>query len=44
MELPHLNPLPEWKDRLQNIEKGEAWKWKQELEIAASYLDGQKIV
>ncbi|MBO9681070.1 MAG: hypothetical protein J7502_00115 [Flavisolibacter sp.] len=34
MELPHLNPLPEWKDRLQNIERGEAWKWKQELEIA----------
>lgn len=34
MDLSQFNPLPEWKDRLQNIEKGEAWKWKEELEIA----------
>ncbi len=34
MDLSHLNPLPEWEDHLQNIDKGEAWKWKEELQIA----------
>jgi hypothetical protein len=35
MDLPHLNnPLPEWKDRLRNIDQGEDWKWKEELQIA----------
>lgn len=34
MDLSHLNPLPEWEDRLHNIDKGEAWKWKEELQMA----------
>jgi hypothetical protein len=34
MDLSHLNPLPPWSNRLRNTESGEAWKWKQELEIA----------
>jgi hypothetical protein len=34
MDLSHLNSLPEWEDRFQNIDKGEAWKWKEELQIA----------
>lgn len=34
MDLPRLNPLPEWEDRLHNVDKGEAWKWKEELQIA----------
>lgn len=34
MNLPHLNPLPEWKQSMRNIEKGEEWKWKEELQAA----------
>ena len=34
MDLSQLNPLPEWEDSLQNIDKDEAWKWRAELEIA----------
>jgi hypothetical protein len=34
MDLPNLNPLPEWEDRLQKTDKGEEWKWKEELQIA----------
>ena len=34
MALSQLNPLPEWEDSLQNIDKEEAWKWRAELEIA----------
>jgi hypothetical protein len=35
MDLQHLsNPLPEWDGRLKNIDKGDEWKWKDELEIA----------
>lgn len=34
MDLPHLNPLPQWEDRFTNVEKGEAWKWKDELQMA----------
>lgn len=34
MELPHLNPLPEWRNFLRNTDKGEYWKWKEELQIA----------
>ena len=34
MDLSHLDPLPEWRDHFQNIDKGETWKWKEELEIA----------
>jgi len=34
MDLSHLNPLPEWKDRLQDLDKDEEWKWKEELQIA----------
>lgn len=34
MDLPSLNPLPEWEDRLRNVDKDEAWKWKEELQIA----------
>lgn len=34
MDLPHLNPLPQWEDRFKNVEKGEAWKWKDELQMA----------
>jgi hypothetical protein len=34
MDLPHLNPLPEWEDRFRNIDKGEDWKWREELQIA----------
>lgn len=34
MELPQLNPLPEWKNHLRNIDNDEAWKWKEELQIA----------
>lgn len=34
MDLSHLNPLPEWKDRLRNTHKGEEWKWKEELQHA----------
>ena len=34
MDLLNLNPLPEWEGRLQNRNKGEAWKWKVELQIA----------
>ena len=33
MDLPNLNPLPEWEHRLQNREKGDEWKWKEELQI-----------
>lgn len=28
------NPLPEWRDRLSDFSKDEAWKWKEELTIA----------
>lgn len=28
------NPLPEWKDRLNRLDKGEEWKWKEELQAA----------
>ncbi len=34
MDLPLLNPLPEWEGRLHHVDKGEAWKWKEELQIA----------
>jgi hypothetical protein len=33
MDLLNLDPLPKWEDRFQNIDKGEAWKWKEELQI-----------
>jgi hypothetical protein len=35
MDLQQLsNPLPEWDPPLKNIDKGDEWKWKDELEIA----------
>ena len=34
MDLPNLNPLPKWENRLQNIDKNESWKWSEELRIA----------
>ena len=34
MDLSRLNPLPEWKDRLTDADNGEAWKWREELQIA----------
>jgi hypothetical protein len=34
MDLPNLNALPEWKEHFLNTDKGEAWKWKEELKIA----------
>jgi len=36
MFLNKLNPLPEWnrRRRFLNMEEGESWKWKTELEIA----------
>lgn len=34
MDLLSLNPLPEWDDRFQKPDEGEAWKWKEELQIA----------
>jgi hypothetical protein len=35
MDLMHFNnPLPEWKNHLRNVDKGEDWKWKEELQIA----------
>lgn len=34
MDFPRLNPLPEWDDGFKNIDKGEAWKWREELQIA----------
>jgi hypothetical protein len=35
MDLQHLtDPLPEWDRHLKNIDKGDEWKWKDELEIA----------
>lgn len=39
MDLPHLNPLPEWEDRFQNTGEGEAWKWKEELQIAEALYE-----
>lgn len=34
MDLPHFQSLPEWNDRLTGFDKDEAWKWREELEIA----------
>ena len=34
MDISYLNPLPEWEDRFQNIDKDEAWKWKETLQAA----------
>ena len=34
MDISYLNPLPEWEDRFQNIDKSEAWKWKETLQAA----------
>ena len=44
MDLSHLNPLPEWKDRLTNEDEGEAWKWREELELAeATYNQWREV-
>ncbi len=32
MDLLNLNPLPEWGDHWHNRNKGEEWKWKEELQ------------
>lgn len=34
MDLPHFRSLPEWEDRLTDPDDGEAWKWREELQIA----------
>jgi hypothetical protein len=40
----HLNPLPEWKDRLTNEDEGEAWKWREELKLAeAAYNQWREV-
>ena len=44
MDLSHLNPLPEWKDRLTKEGEGEAWKWREELEAAeAAYNKWREV-
>ena len=40
MDLLNFNSLPEWENHLQKIDKGEAWKWKEELQIGEA-LYGQ---
>lgn len=34
MDMSYLNPLPEWEDLRQHIDKDEAWKWKEALQAA----------
>lgn len=34
MDLDRLNPLPEWGDRLSKRNRGEEWKWREDLETA----------
>jgi hypothetical protein len=44
MDLSHLNPLPEWKDRLTNEDEGEAWKWREDLQWAeAAYNQWREV-
>lgn len=40
MDLLNLNPLPKWEDHFQLTDKGELWKWKEELQFAEA-LYGQ---
>ena len=39
MDLLKFNSLPEWGDRLQKIDKGEEWKWKEELQIGEALYE-----
>jgi hypothetical protein len=38
MDILNLNLLPEWEHRWQHTNKGEEWKWKEELQIGESYV------